>query len=523
MAGTPSVFFTPVDASEFPRSVCVSDRSHATVEYLKQNGYIEKRGVQSNNLSHLMYGGMYGLGKLCVPQSSTLFLADAIVKDFAMGVYMALTENKPYGKPMKFYIDYDFSFTTLDGKDRLWEVVERVQQEELARFFPEVLPTSSFFDAMVLACGAKRTEDGYKAGVHVIFQNVFVDVDMALYITSAIIHRLETELRMADEPIGIWNKRIDQCVYADGRGLRWAWQLKTKKCVACDGGGTKRGCTVCFAGTVIDTSASMYTPQYVCCGGVECKRQVVDCKRETPTVELLLAASIRNVTRDTPSPGFTLYAGHPPLPTLVVKRGAAANGVKQFGVVMSGDTKTSTNEELLQPFDPRFAAIASAVRRVHDMYADISIQKIVVKSRSFAVAVQGPGSCYCMNYGMDHNKQRVKFYVTSGGVTQYCHCKCDVVRPSGKKCKDYASEKFMLLEGERALLFPASFSVKPSTAEVSEPLASTVDLSGIDSEVLKACLVTPSPKVYTEYLQSLTPIEKATLFANSKSRFSKKK
>lgn len=519
-----TVFFKPEDASTFPRGICVAGRSHATVEYVKTQGYVERRGERSVTTSHFMYGGMYGIGKLCVPQSATMFLMDAIVKDFSVGVYMALTENKPYGKPMRLYIDYDFTFSDLEGKERLWEVAERAQQEELARFFPGVNPASSFFDAMVLASGAKKCEDGYKCGVHVIFQNVFVDVDMALYITSAIINRLEAEARMASEPMGIWAKRIDQAVYADGRGLRMPWQLKTTKCRACDGEGTKRGCHACSAGVIIDTSASMYAPVYTC-KGVACRREAIACQRDTPTVELMMAASIRAVVRDTPSEGFVLYPGHPPLPSLVAKRGAAVNGVKQFGVVMSGDVH-STHEELLMPADPRFGALLSAIRRAHDMYTNIQIQKAVVKARGFAVAVQGPGACFCLNYGKDHNKQRVKFFVTIGGVTQYCHCRCDIVRPSGKRCRDFASERFALLDGERRVLFPGVATSSQLTAEsmIRPPVAASVDTSNIDSDIVKACLTAPSATAgSSETLQSMTPMEKATLFASSKARFLKRK
>ena len=87
-----SVFFIPEKVSAFRKNVCVVGRTHTVVEFAKSNNFIEKRGTKSSaTTSHLMYGGLYGLGRLCVPQAETCGLADAIQRDFSYGVYSALT------------------------------------------------------------------------------------------------------------------------------------------------------------------------------------------------------------------------------------------------------------------------------------------------------------------------------------------------------------------------------------------------------------------------------------------------
>ena len=321
----------------------------------------------------------------------------------------------------------------------------------MARFFPEQAETSGFFDCLVLSGGLLETKNHltpYKSGVHVIFQRVFVTVDMALYITAHIIHRLEREYRgSADE--GAWAKRIDQNVYAEGRGLRWAWQLKTKPCASCNGAGYKSGCTSCGNGEVIDDRASMYVPVYTCKGVYERVREPVACRRDAPTIELLLASSIRAVTCLEPSYGFTLYPGHLPLP--VFKRDVT--------VAPCGDAATRqarSSDDLLPKTDVRFALIAAAVKRMHKEYESIEIQKIAIRQYGFAVAVLGIGSCFCMNYGKDHAKQRVSFFVGRHGVTQSCYCKCDVIRSSGIRCRDYKSPKSALTAVEENKLFPSA-------------------------------------------------------------------
>lgn len=516
MHASQKVFFTPASASTFRTAATLASRSPAVVDYAKSNFFVDKKAAGAKPPSHFMYGGMYGLGKLFVPQDRTEALADAIVKDFVVGTYSALTENKPLGAPMRLYIDFDFSFASLDDREAMWKDVEVIMQEEVSKFFPDVDPTDGMFDAVILASGAKRIGEFYKAGIHVVYQNLFVDVNMALYITSALICRLEDE-HLYGDPVGAWAKRIDQCVYADEppRGLRWAWQFKTKPCENCGDAvdAARRGCSMCWCGVAIDKTASMYAPVYFLRRGTDCVRDIVSgCTRERPSVEMLMAASIRAVERSEPSAGFVLYPGHPPLPKLSVKRNAEGGG-KQVSLSLMG--ATPAGEQLLMT-DPRFGAVADAIQAVHPMYASISIQKVVQKAKGYAVAVQGKGSCYCMNYGKDHNKQRVKFFITASGVTQYCHCRCDVVRPSGKMCKDYASDRFPLSRAVLGLLFPDA--VAKARFVMSD---SDVDVSKIESEVVATCMQSRlDPSLFTENIRNMTPGQREVVISN---KFSKKR
>ena len=465
------VFFVPERAASFPRNAVVTGRMHSVVDFAKSNNFIEKRGLKnSTTTSHHMYGGLYGLGRLCVPQADTYRLAEAVQRDFSYGVYSALTENKPYGLPVRFYIDYDFTFSSVEDakeSETLWRHVEEVQQQELSKFFPEQGDMLPFFDCMVLSSGILPTGNllkPFKAGIHVVYQNIFVSVDMALYITAHIIQRLEKEYRGPGDA-GIWAKRIDQNVYAEGRGLRWAWQFKTKKCVRCNGVGYKAACTACEHGEVIDTEASMYAPVYMCRGGGNtepCRREKIECSRSLPTIDLLMASSIRAVTTREVSRGFTLYAGHLPLPVFKKKHSDTV-------ILACGDTgrASARTEELVPSTDERFSLVTSAIRRIHAEYSSIEIQKIAIKAKGFAIAVLGPGSCFCLNYGKDHNKQRVKFFIGRSYITQSCYCKCDVARPSGVKCKDFMSERFPLTAAEENKLFPKlkrAFSAAPAFA-----------------------------------------------------------
>jgi hypothetical protein len=439
-------------------------------------------------------------------------LAASVVADFDVGIYWGLTENKPRDSPVRMYIDYDYimNMNSLAAESRRWDDVERIQMEEVMRFFPDVPSTSDLFQATVLASGATRVDKpleaggDYKAGIHVVFSNLCVTVDMALYITAAIIQRLEREQMFVDDAPGLWTKRVDQAVYADGRGLRWAWQLKTTQCPYCVATtGLRDRCrNLCSNGTMVDKTSSMYTPVYALDG--TCKRTTIECRRDSPTVELLMLSSIRGREASVASAdGFVLYAGHPPLPRLMTKRSKAADGVSGGGgtvsVAFSGDTggAAAGRQELVLYTDARFEVITKVVQRMHDAYQRIAVQKIVVKPKpkGYTVAVTGEGSCFCMNYGKDHRAQRVKFYIGPLGIVQECWCKCDVVRtPNNVRCKDFKSKPFTLSDAEKAVLFPQATPARKYVVEAGEadepvPLVSAVAgvvVSSDDSSVFQS-------------------------------------
>lgn len=87
------------------------------------------------------------------------------------------------------------------------------------------------------------------------------------------------------------------------------------------------------------------------------------------------------------------------------------------------------------------------VRKFGHYYTKITVNKIFLlpdhkeAHPSFLVCVVGPGSNYCLNAQKDHNRNTVYFMITSKGIFQKCHCKCDEVRPSsGKMCKNWQSD-----------------------------------------------------------------------------------
>ncbi len=434
--------------------------------------------------SHYTYDNLHGMGVMRVGLGDgTRQLAAAYVRDFTSGRFSALTENKPATGAFRFYMDYDWMFSTFPGaaEESLLKFAERVEKRELAKFFADVPDTSPLFVSTVASSGVISTAAGFKAGMHVYYPRLYVTTEQALYVTTAIINALTHERA---PPAGTtWEKIVDQAVYGEGRGLRWVWQFKAGPCpICCSGGPADKSrkrkasgpvgqgafCETCGGrGRVADTSTSMYAPLYRVDG--TCARALItpSC-RNAPTVELMLECSLRAYFSPEPTPGFAPYPGAAPIPKFIThKRGGtrvqfsddaalrASNGA-------SGSSTTADAPEDIPCESDRGRALLAAIRHQDEHWRKLDISRISKhRGRSdrpyYKVNVRGEGSGHCLNMQGDHRTAKIYFLVRASGVTQHCFCKCADVRPgSGAACRAYESKPFPLQRTESAILFEAS-------------------------------------------------------------------
>ncbi len=451
--------------------------------------------------SHYTYGGLYRMGVLNLPPGEpTRDLARAYVNDFKNCWFTALTENRPSVGCMRMYFDYDLEFDEFPTED-FWRKMEAIEKREVKRFFPDKDPTDRVFQSTVATCGVIDVSDAdgttrFKAGIHVYYPNLFVTEDMALYISTAVLSACKTQW---PKPDGHWEKIIDQKVYAPTRGLRWVWQFKAKPCETCKlartggsgaGGAKKRGrsdwCDACEnLGRTPDTTATMYAPLYRVDGNG--KRDVIkpSC-RQTPTVELMCECSLRAVFSMEPTPGFVLYPGAEPVPTLSVvsKRGGCSGDVSLVTHARSVP-RSGHNVEVIAEGCNQFGILQNLIRRMNPIYKEVYIKQATrtptSKSVKYTVQVRGVGSGHCMNKSGSHHSAHVYFIVTKVGIAQKCWCSCPVVRTAGVFCKEYESPPMALDAHENTYLFDYMsaldlFGVKSSFAaphESSRPASSS--------------------------------------------------
>ncbi len=458
-------------------------------------GLIVKSGNTTTPVTHLTYGGLDGMGKLSIsPGDSLNAFAQAYCRGFAAGWVSAITENKPAGAPMRFYLDYDFEEETYPCEEA-WRQLEEMEKQELGRFFPDRLSTDPIFQSVVATSGVldSTAPDGsrrFKSGIHVYYPNLFVTVEMALYISTAI---LSAAKKRWPKQEGVWEKQIDQKVYAEKRGLRWVWQAKSKDCERCKDGGVaakrptggvrKPWCEECSSsGQVVDLNASMYAPLYRVDGTYR-RTLIVPACRVAPTPALMLECSIMAVFSPEPTPGFMLYPGAEPKPYL--KHTARAVTLCTSGDTQIKSAMKSSVSTVVPRDSPVFRTIENAVRQVHPMYKFIDARQVLrfnsaSSSVFYRVYITGKGSGFCQNINRDHKGARVYFLFLKSGVRQKCCCECetDVGRVSGHWCSKYESEAYPISAEDDRVLFNAPDASRMMTASSSSTAAKRKDVSG---------------------------------------------
>jgi hypothetical protein len=302
----------------------------AAYVFAKSNNKIWKK-VDGESVTFCSYGGLYGMGRIVdlFTDHALREFARCIASDFRMRTYYALTENKRKGHTCRMYFDYDFK-TSVKPPENLWEKMEKLERRVVASFYPGLPVTDSKFESTVLTCGCTKIKNKapdsastraglgagagavgqderpwrVKSGIHVIYKNLYVTADQAMHIACAVKHVMMACLGTEAAEAGLsLEDCVDLDVYGTGRGLRWAWQLKTFDCPECkpksaqhiaakhrramaahgmtDGftyvrpasepgpgsGSRKRmqcGNPMCYNGVIPDVHSSMYSPAYVC-------------------------------------------------------------------------------------------------------------------------------------------------------------------------------------------------------------------------------------------------------------------
>jgi len=334
--------------------------------------------------SHYSYKNLWNMGKLAVPKEHTRTFLKAYMSDFLNGWFGAFTENPGEGC-MPLYFDYDL-WSREYPTEEFWKQMEALEKEETLKFFPGRVSSDPIFTSTVATAGVIDVckDDGtrwYKCGIHVYYPRLFVNVDMALYISTAVLAAAEKAWPLSDMT---WDKQIDRGVYGAARGLRMVYMFKAKPCPRCSvaetsagGGKTKsyRGerCDTCDGVRVVsDTSASMYSPLYRVDGG-RVRTAILPPCRSHPTLDLMMECSLRAVYTPEPVEGFVVYTGAIPIPHLKTPL-----RVGDKALTCSGDAQIATAiknaQEVIVRDTPRWTVLQQTVHRVNPMYQSLEIR-----------------------------------------------------------------------------------------------------------------------------------------------------
>jgi len=346
----------------------------------------KRPGDADKRVSHLSYLG----GKLAVPMEHNRLFLKAYLTDFLNGWFGAYTENPGEGC-MPMYFDYDLWSKTFPT-EAFWTRMETLEKMELRRFFPTLTKDDPAFQSTITTSGVIDVDnaDGsrwFKCGIHVYYPKLYVTVDMALYICTAVLAAAEKEWPSSDM---MWDKQIDRAVYGPTRGLRMVYMFKAKPCPKCcvpSSGPTRAPavsamtekmvfrdrCDVCEgAKKVPDTSASMYAPLYRVDGNLR-RTAITPACRSNPTLELMLECSLRSVYSPDPTDGFYIYSGAIPIPVL-----RAATTKSLGAITCSGEAQMASSlkkaQEVITRDNARWGLLLTAIRRLDPMYEAVDIK-----------------------------------------------------------------------------------------------------------------------------------------------------
>ena len=420
----PSVFFLASDhITAQSYAVAHAPRTSALRTLVFSKKYNKAPGaIGAANLC--MYGGMAGMGKLWVPVADMVEVARAIVEDYSSGVLWALTENKSLGQAIRFFMDFDIKFANAGEvalADGTWVHVQRIVTTTIRKFFMPATDISCVVAASGVHSIKAMPADGIyaRAGVHLYFPQVWVDVMQARTLALNIIVALQRETPKIKLGCLDWSKIVDDGVYSEGRGLRMIGQVKSKSCEPCGGKRAPPGvsaharCVSCGGcGSLIDTTASMYLPAALADG--EGRLACIDTPRTASmTVDWFLTCSLRGVRPDMPyTTNWHVPSGsvEPPPPKAPGAKPQHAKGV----LLSLDDPKTVQLQKALQSI---------VLPGIGSPYASVMIRVVSENEKNFVIDVHGNGARFCNNKGSEHTTQLVYFLVDkkTGDVQQRCY------------------------------------------------------------------------------------------------------
>ncbi len=148
---------------------------------------------------------------------------------------------------------------------------------------------------------------------------------------------------------------------------------------------------------------------------------------------------------DSPTSGLRMLWSHkfpvgkPYVPWVKIQKGGFVSDLDQnpnvqmlnlFSIRSSEKASSETDERSESSSD----ALENFIRRFVKGHAACNVKKVLRKGSDMVVQTD---STYCENLGDHHRSNHVWFLIRGGKLSQKCHCKCDVVRKKGKKCKDF--------------------------------------------------------------------------------------
>jgi hypothetical protein len=292
----------------------------------------------------------------------------------------------------------------------------------------------------------KNKRKQIKSGVHFIWKDLFVDVDIATRVSMALIDAFTEEFTNVE-----WKEVIDLGVYKNGLRMVGSRKVTNKKRkVKVDENDEEKNDTTKIEYEIIKVDEGRAYIPYMVASADETVKTDEDqiCYYNLKQLkQILFDNCIRAYNKEKPTEPVKDLPSHPES-TKTKSTGGRDTDIE--------DPKVFDRVEEFIRFQtiPQWNSSMCQLRRHGKFY----IAKIE--------------SMYCMNAQRDHNSCGIYFQITEHGLFQRCFCRCDTVvgRVSGI-CSEYKSTPFPLPKEVMKMLFPNFNSRKPNRSKVNNACA----------------------------------------------------
>lgn len=516
-------------ASSYGRD-CIKPTPHAkSLDFIRRTeticrGADASAGVHPSAVKHdLLLMDGWGGGKFRVPDQDYDEFLQLYAEDIIAGAKLYISEQR--SSVFKMHIDLDLLYEhgrNMPSRTELVEMCVLIQQQ-VKRFYDTKNLDPNTFSMIILTTKTKRiiinertaaSEEDYvfgtKAGVHLIFNNLFVDTDKALTIRETLLCKLSERYPDIGGGIKPWTDILDHLVYVSN-GLRMAYSSKAEICPSCRG--MRRGnaaisaCARCGSRMYgkIDTGRSYDPMYYINSEGVIDEEHSRILRNN---VFLTVAStSIRCPSTQKPTGYWIPYPGAPFYDQALLHKKRRHNDTNKSGAKQDATASSSlaagSKKRKRQDINDECGELAlliapaqAIVRKYHKAYAHVQVKNITRnKNRTvYTIYVDGEGSTFCLNLknqsglgGSTHRGKRIYFVLDRGGVFVRCGCKCDTTtdRLYGP-CKNFRGLKQRLSMPVKKPFFPDASDFSASALHLEGFMGATFENANIiETELLQ--------------------------------------
>jgi len=455
--------------------------------------------------THTMLDG----GLLHVPMTSSNNFHELLAEDLDNGVNNFIVE---YRTPVfKMFADLDILEDNPISDSRLhgWFCdIQSVMKDIFGKACPAPADESGQDDLRVIVCQApiktreKNKQFYAKTGVHLIWPNVFVDSETALFVRSAWIQYFENKYGMR-HAVNIWEDVFDRSVY-EKNGLRMVGSSKLENCTSCNGKPSKTvTCPIdqcdgtgkydinhvyrihdvldreCRSGRESklrggkDSAAKLYKG----CKIVKRHQPGTPLERKIKSYFEIQNTSIREkngcvITKHEQPDWFddsffqdeidNHKSVFKPTPTERKFRrgllesaaenvaGAAREGISRLPRLPKNDSRVHVIQQWLKKHD------LPETHRLPDVYRNTEVVDVTMRNgENYPYFFVRTDSLFCLNKGGEHSHNNIYFLINERGMYQKCFCQCETTE--GRKfgmCRDYKSSPYQIPDAVLKELYP---------------------------------------------------------------------